>query len=59
MFAIRKKSTGSSNSYSNTLQKGLIMAAYFGGIRLAYWLVNCTTLFQETPQLPTSYSAYY
>jgi hypothetical protein len=51
MFAIRQRKGGdpqaSSTMISSTIYKGALMAAYFGGIRLAYWVVNFSGLFQE------------
>ncbi len=54
MFAIRKSPGGgagkgevANNEFPTTLQKGLLMAVYFGGLRLAYWVVNHSGYFSS------------
>jgi hypothetical protein len=51
MFAIRQRKgdpQAPSSAISSSLYKGALMAAYFGGLRLAYWVVNFSGLLPES-----------
>ncbi len=55
MFAIRQRTGGGGggkgekvgNEYPTTFHKGLLMVVYFGGLRLAYWVVNHSRYFNS------------
>lgn len=50
MFAIRRRAGGNnstSGSNNTTLSKSLVLLACFGGIRLAYWIVNHSGLIES------------